>query len=613
NELIYISPITKQYTFNKGGLYKVEVTDNFGRITTHEFKFDKDLPLGILKGVKDGGKTNGDVTFTYNSNKYTAVVYENDIPIEINEILTEDGRTSKIEINTKENINNNYKILLYDLTDEENFNTYKFTIKTVLPELILNGVTNFGTTSSDVFATWEIQSGWSAIYTLNEREELRYLNGQILTAEGVYQITLTDELGNKTIKTFEIDKSLNFTIYKDNQEAEIEEIRYTNKSIKFVDNETLHIEITKDGSTYPYEFGKYFNDEGDYIVKIFDDFGNSKYFEFTIDKTKPIASLIGVEENGTTSNFVQVVWEEKFVTAEIIKDGQNIGNYSSGDEIKLNGKYEVIVSDRAGNFVNFKFTIDNKIMYDINTFKSGISNGGIRIIAKENLTIQMYKNGEQIEYLFEQILNEDGYYQFVLTDEIGNQEYSDFLILNTPIKRIETELHESVTVTEIQKDGAVLEVEIVDNILYLVDEGNYQVTVYDNSANKSFSFKLTLDTTPPTIELVGVENGGATNKEVSTKNPSEKPVILTVTKSGTEFEYELGGKLKDAGDYKIVVTDIAGNQSEYEFRIYYSFNGATIALFGGMLAIVVLIIIFLVGTRKGFFKFCKYPLEYILN
>ncbi|MCM1556933.1 MAG: hypothetical protein NC087_05305 [Anaeroplasma bactoclasticum] len=602
NELIYISAATKQYTFNKGGLYKVEVTDNFGRVTVHEFKFEKDLPLGILKGVKDGGKTNGDVSFTFNSKKYIAVVYVNDTPVEFNEILQEDGRTSKIEINAKENINNSYKILLYDLTDEENFNTYKFTIKTILPELTLNGVKDFGTTSSDVYATWEIQSGWSATYTLNNQNELRYINGQTLTAEGVYEITLTDELGNKTTKTFEIDKSLDFTIYKDNQEVTIEEIRYTNQSIKFVDNETLHIEITKDQEVFDYEFGKYFNDEGNYIVKIYDDFGNSKHFEFTIDKTKPIASLIGVEENGTTSNFVQVVWEEQFVTAEIIKDGENLGNYSSGDEIKLNGKYEVIVSDRAGNFVSFKFAIDNKIMYDINTFKSGISNGGVRVIAKEDLTIQMFKNGEQIEYAFEQILNEDGYYQFVLTDEIGNQEYADFLILNTPIRRIETMLYESVTVTEIQKDGTVQELDIIDNILYLVDEGSYQVTVYDKSVNKAFSFNLTLDTTPPTIELVGVENGGATNKEVSTRNASEKPITITATCNGNELEYELGGKLEDAGDYKLVVTDVAGNQTEYEFRIYYSFNGATIALFGGMLAIVVLIIIFLVGTRKGFFK-----------
>ena len=72
--------------------------------------------------------------------------------------------------------------------------------------------------------------------------------------------------------------------------------------------------------------------------------------------------------------------------------------------------------------------------------------------------------------------------------------------------------------------------------------------------------------------------------------------------NGTEEEYELGGKLENAGTYKLIVSDIAGNLTEYEFTIVYSFNGATIALFGGLLAIVVIIIIFLVSTRKGFFK-----------
>ncbi len=593
---------TKQYTFNKGGLYKVELTDNFGRVTTSEFKFEKDLPLGILKGVKDGGRTNGDVSFTYNASKYIAVVYENDIPIEISEIKEDGNSTVRLEILAKENINNDYKILLYDLTDDENFNTYKFTIKTIKPELTLYGVSDFGTTSSDVYATWEIQGGWSAIYTLNNGTENRYLNGQILTTEGVYKITLTDDIGNLTTKTFEIDKTLDFTIYADNQEATIENIRYTNKSIKFVDNEELNIEISRNGESYPYSFGTNFNDEGDYIVKIYDNFGNTIFFEFTIDKTSPIASLIGVENNGITSNFVQVVWEEEFVTATITRDEEKLGTYSSGDEIKLNGKYEVIVSDRAGNFVEFNFTIDNKILYDINTFKGGISNGGVRVISKEELTITMYKNGEEIDYQFEQILNEDAYYQFVLTDEIGNQEYFDFLILNTPIKRIETIFNDDITVTEIQKNDVVLEQENKDSVLYLVDEGQYKITVFDNSVNKEFSFNLTLDTTPPIIDLVGVENGGYTKSEVTTKNPSETPIFLTLINNGTEEEYELGGKLENTGTYKLIVSDIAGNLTEYEFTIVYSFNGATIALFGGLLAIVVIIIIFLVSTRKGFFK-----------
>lgn len=95
---------------------------------------------------------------------------------------------------------------------------------------------------------------------------------------------------------------------------------------------------------------------------------------------------------------------------------------------------------------------------------------------------------------------------------------------------------------------------------------------------------------------------GYTKSEVTTKNPSETPIFLTLINNGTEEEYELGGKLENAGTYKLIVSDIAGNLTEYEFTIVYSFNGATIALFGGLLAIVVIIIIFLVSTRKGFFK-----------
>lgn len=81
NELIFISNSIKQYLFNKGGLYKVEITDNFGRTTSHEFKFEKDLPVGVLKGVKHNGRTNKDVEFIFNSTKYTAVAYENGNPI----------------------------------------------------------------------------------------------------------------------------------------------------------------------------------------------------------------------------------------------------------------------------------------------------------------------------------------------------------------------------------------------------------------------------------------------------------------------------------------------------------------------------------------------------
>ncbi len=176
NEIINISIATSQYVFNKGGLYKVEITDNFGRTTTHEFKFEKDMPLGVLKGVKHNGKTNKDVEFIFNSTKYTAVVFENGNPLTPPSTLNESGILTTLQFSAIENINSEYKIILYDNTDFENMNIYKFTIRTIPPAITLYGVNDNGTTSTDVYALWEIQSGYKATYKVNNGDEISYLN-----------------------------------------------------------------------------------------------------------------------------------------------------------------------------------------------------------------------------------------------------------------------------------------------------------------------------------------------------------------------------------------------------------------------------------------------------
>ena len=146
NELIFISNSIKQYLFNKGGLYRVEITDNFGRTTSHEFKFEKDLPVGVLKGVKHNGRTNKNVEFIFNSTKYTAVAYENGNPIFPPSTLNEANILTTLTFSASDKINNEYKIYLYDNNDFENLNIYKFTIKTIPPEFTLYGVNDSGTT-----------------------------------------------------------------------------------------------------------------------------------------------------------------------------------------------------------------------------------------------------------------------------------------------------------------------------------------------------------------------------------------------------------------------------------------------------------------------------------
>lgn len=602
NSLIFINVNTLEYVFNKGGIYVVEITDTFGRILEYSYKFEKDLPTGILIGVEHNGKTKNDVKFIYDNTKYIVVVNkdnENFNP----ESSSEENLTTLL-FNPIEDSNINYKIQLIDKTDTENYNIYNFTIKTIRPIIYLFGVEPNGKTSGTVYATWDNsdEEQYTAIYTLNGNST-EYKKGQNLGIDGNYTIVLQDELGNEANVSFEIDKSIDFVIKDINENIyKIEEIKYINFDIKLVNNEPLKIEILKDNTLMDYEFGLMLSSEGYYEVRISDEFNNSIYFDFNIDKTPPKATLYGVENFGKTNKSAWIVSTETGLNCWYVRNETQQEIYSIGKEIILNGKYVVYISDLAKNYTTFEFEIDKEIAYDINVYRGGISNGNVRIIAYEKLQIIMYKDDKLFDYSFEQILNKEGEYSFTIIDELGNYTSSFFNIITKKKQNLNHILQEDIEVVEILKNNENYEYEILDNNLYLYDEGSYFVKVVDNKISKEFSFEITLDTTPPTLELVGVENGGTTKNVVVMKNVSENPYTLTITVDGANFEYKLGDKIEKSGRFIVDLYDEAGNKTTYTFERIYTFNGASIAVLAGLGALVVVLIILLIKSRHNHYK-----------
>lgn len=599
DSLIFINSTTLRYTFGRGGIYVVELTDNFGRTISDEFKFEKDLPTGILSGVEHNGKTKDEVQFTFNCNKYFVIVNKNNTSFNPNQIT--DRNITTIYFQPEENSEDNYTILLIDNTDTDNFNSYNFTIKTIKPTIYLIGVEPNGKTGGDVYATWESnEEQYTATYT-NHGYTYEYRKGQVLSGQGNYIITLTDELGNYSQVNFEIDKTIDFLILDlNNKSYSIDEIEFINFDIKILPQEELSITLTKDKIQIEYEFGLMITDEGYYTVEMFDEFNNTIFFSFTIDKTPPKAVLYGVENYGITNGRVWIAAQESGLNSWYVKDNKNTFTYKLGNEIIQNGSYIVYVADKAKNTISFEFTIDTEIAFDINTYYGGISNGGVRIIAYENLRIVMYKNDKPIEYEFEEILNEDGEYSFTLVDELGNKTSFFFSIITKKKQSLKHILQENISVVSVIKNEENFEFDIDNNELYLVDEGTYNVEILDEKNNKNFNFEITLDTTPPTLELYGVENGGTTKKIVVMKNVSEKPYELYITVDGVPFEYKLGDEIEKCGRFEVILTDEAGNSTTYNFERIYSLNGPSIAVLAGLGALVVLIIIFLVKSRKRY-------------
>jgi len=382
----------------------------------------------------------------------------------------------------------------------------------------------------------------------------------------------------------------------------IEDIRYINFDIRIIESEPLTVSISHNNNLIDYEFGLMISEEGQYQVRLYDEFNNSFYFTFTIDKTPPKATLYGVSEFGVTNKSAWVISSESNLSCWYIIDEEITHEYTLGKELTTHGKYVLYVMDLAKNYTIIEFQIDKKTSFDINVYRGGISNGDVRIVAYENLKIVMYKDSEPIEYSFEQILKEDGEYAYTITDELGNRTSSFFTIITKKKKNLNHILQENIVVESVFKDEENYEFEVLDGQLYLYDEGQYSVNILDKETDKKYSFNITIDTTAPTLELVGVENGGTTKKVVVMKNVSEKPYSIYITVDGVPFEYKIGDEIEKCGRFKVVLSDEAGNTTTYEFERLYSLNGPSIAVLAGLGALVVLVIILLVRSRRNYYK-----------
>ena len=73
------------------------------------------------------------------------------------------------------------------------------------------------------------------------------------------------------------------------------------------------------------------------------------------------------------------------------------------------------------------------------------------------------------------------------------------------------------------------------------------------------------------------------------------------TKNGKELTLNIDESVSSIGKYSVQIFDKAGNYTEYSFEIIASFDVGTIALFGGILAVVVVVFCFVKKGRKDMY------------
>lgn len=527
------SPITVTPNFSIGGrkatiklqdegVYQIKVTFNDRRqlekygLGPHTLTIDKTKPVVTIAGVTEGNKykESKDITFT--------LIEENE-DIARRVLTVKRNGTKYLEVKGADAFTNrtftedgSYEldITSIDLAgNEDDFKPVTFTIDTTAPELAITGVDNNG-------------------YYKSDREVI---------------MTSFDEL---TLNETKID-------------AVLEKVG----DPEFVGN------VTFSKKTSTTAEAKYtFKNDGVYHVTLnsTDDAGNTateKNVTFTIDKTKPVINVTGVENDSRYAEDKNVQINVSDINLEdadvaVIKNGKEYtidplevkdGAASTSHLFTLDGVYQLQISakDKAGNqhSSTIEFTIDKSVPEIIYSIENGT-----------------YFNDNQVN----------------LT--VSVEDYTPFLPEITVLRK-----HNGET-TEIPTGEWADEVVWLftqRKTITLVDEGEYFVTVtatdyFGKESTKELAF--TIDRTLPEISIAGIPNKGFVQKNnqliINVGDLHFNSDLLEVKVNGkvvedatweeTEAGYLFTQTFEVDGEYEIIVyaEDFAGNKANEKQHIF---------------------------------------------
>ena len=389
---------TLVYKFRTTGMYKIVVTDEFRTgmdAITGQITYTQPAPTGDLEGVVNNGHTNKEVTFTWED--------------EANVTVTKDGEVIEYNSGDKLTADGEYTIVFENFDGAKS--TYEFVIDTQPVAIAAEG--HKANLPVNTPVTVIIAEEYATAVLIKDGVEVgAYVSGIAIADEGKYVVRVTDAAQNVSEIEFEIDKSVDFSM-------NINDGGLAN-SVTVIANEDVEIVLTKDGAAVEYEEGSEITEPGKYTLKIADALGNIEEINFTIvnalygkfeeeidvipgfekvlvngeevsiekgtliltasgaydvtivangkeqnfminvDATAPTLIITGVENGGVTNDAVILsdLSEEAIL---VLTRGEEMIEYSLGDEISKQGIYKVTVTDSMGNVSEYTFEIEKSV------------------------------------------------------------------------------------------------------------------------------------------------------------------------------------------------------------------------------------------------------------
>lgn len=293
--------------------------------------------------------------------------------------------------------------------------------------------------------------------------------------------------------------------------------------------------------------------EGDYVLKVKDEFGNETVIHFSIDN-KPV-SIEGVNYSGVYKS-----------VAPTFNEGHGFLNgnpYISGTIINQEGSYSLKVIDDAGNESNVWFNIDTTapivtgFVEGINTYRE------VRPIFTDRMATL---NGKVIYSGIR--VTQEGEYDLEVIDRAGNKTIIHFSIDRTApvVTGLENKQHTNQSIVIQYNEGtATLNGKRILNNWSVKNSGNYTLRVTDQAGNTTV-LTFTIDKVAPSKPSIST----LTNKSTKVTGKAEKGSTVSITYNGRTYTtnastagtYSYSLKTTKAGATVTVrAKDAAGNLS----------------------------------------------------
>ena len=347
-----------------------------------------------------------------------------------------------------------------------------------------------------------------------------------------------------------------------------------------------------------------------YEVNFINEYGSVVTYRAVLVRSEIVLDSSSMKQtviNGSnyTMDNVSLYWEEGYgIYATVSINGAEPIAYDMGDVFYKDGTYEFVLTDIAGNKKEYAVihkSVNHYALTDGNeqpVIVGGVvNNSGVVFTAEDDSVVKtIVKDGKLYETENRKNFTTTGHWELLIQDSIGNTSYTEFYIINNSLGEFLYTAPYDYEITEVWRTdarGNKSQIETDGKSICLNQNGEYVVSVTGVGVSSSFRFAVTIDTTPPTATLSGVDDGGITARNVSIKGLKNGDNVK-IYKDGVlveDLDLATAAKVPEittGGEYKVVVTNMQGVSTEYNFTRKKIANTAT--------SIFLIVVIFMAVT-----------------